>query len=303
LGLNPYSGKPIGTYDAETGMYEPLNKSLTDEDRMIVGTRLGRIRANISMERLAVLANLGTMTAAAAHDLRAPLNTIGTAAYQANVILQEGERSLMQILENFHPEYSREITEWYTDLMQSLSGNLQAIIEGVQHGNNLINDTLDFSREIVANSERFDIVRMLRNYEVSSKRRYKAVSFDIPQENIFVYADKGHFERIIFNLVKNAIEANEDAAKNDIEGEKYVRVWTDVDYGNNYLVINIRNPQYIPPEIERRIFEPYYTTKKEGTGFGLPNVWKLANLNHIVPSYTTNEQDGTSFTVKIPIIN
>jgi signal transduction histidine kinase len=59
----------------------------------------------------------------------------------------------------------------------------------------------------------------------------------------------------------------------------------------------------IPPQILEKIFTPFYTTKAQGTGLGLPICSKLVKLHNGDIFVTSNDVAGTVFTIDLPAYN
>ena len=80
-----------------------------------------------------------------------------------------------------------------------------------------------------------------------------------------VLADRIHVQQVLLNLVFNAVDAVADAP----ERRRGVTVST-ADLGNGFVEIAVRDAgPGIPVEQRERIFESFYTTKKDGMGLGL----------------------------------
>jgi signal transduction histidine kinase len=59
----------------------------------------------------------------------------------------------------------------------------------------------------------------------------------------------------------------------------------------------------IPPQIQEKIFTPFFTTKAQGTGLGLPICYKLINLHNGFLTVSNNAPRGTVFTIVLPACN
>ena len=69
-----------------------------------------------------------------------------------------------------------------------------------------------------------------------------------------------------------------------------------------FIRIHIRdNGPGIPPEIQDRIFVPFFTTKKTGTGIGLPLAQKIVHAHGGVLDMNSEVGKGTEFIIKIPM--
>jgi C4-dicarboxylate-specific signal transduction histidine kinase len=79
-------------------------------------------------------------------------------------------------------------------------------------------------------------------------------------------------EQIVINLIKNAIEGVQTIPSPKIK----MSVWKD-SADNIFIEIN-DNGAGIPPELHSKIFIPFFTTRKNGTGIGLSLSRQLANV-------------------------
>jgi two-component system sensor histidine kinase PilS (NtrC family) len=98
--------------------------------------------------------------------------------------------------------------------------------------------------------------------------------------------DPGHLEQILWNLMRNAWRYCSRRP-----GSIRIRVTTAEDRAD-IEIINDGPP--IPPEVQSHLFEPFYTTEKQGTGLGLYIARELAEANRAVLRYVEN-QEGALF--------
>lgn len=98
--------------------------------------------------------------------------------------------------------------------------------------------------------------------------------------------------RVLTNMVTNALEATDEGGN--------IRIWCDMS--GQDAVFSVWNHQAIADDVALRIFERYYSTK-EGTGHGLGTYsMKLIGEQYLAGrvEFTTNAQDGTTFTLTMP---
>ena len=106
-----------------------------------------------------------------------------------------------------------------------------------------------------------------------------------------VSADRGQMQQVVLNLVLNALQAMPQG------GEIRVGVESFEEYGLLYVQ---DNGPGIPKETQERIFVPFFTTKKEGTGLGLFIVQRIINNHRGKISFTSSAAGGTTFQILIP---
>jgi len=114
-----------------------------------------------------------------------------------------------------------------------------------------------------------------------------------------IRADSGHLKQVLVNLVRNAAEATEGAgtvtlrtrsARAPLGGREIEAVILEViDDGNG-----------ISPEVEKRLFDPFFSTKETGTGLGLPIAARIVERHGGMLQYQTRPGHGTTFGVVLP---
>ena len=58
----------------------------------------------------------------------------------------------------------------------------------------------------------------------------------------------------------------------------------------------------IPPELQDKVFELYFTTKKEGTGIGLAETYKIMQWHYGTIEFESEDGVGTTFRLRLPLI-
>ena len=104
-----------------------------------------------------------------------------------------------------------------------------------------------------------------------------------------VELDQNQFEQVLVNLLKNAAEA--------IDGTGTVTVRTGVDDGRGWFEIEDSGAG-IPEAVERQLFTPFFTTKKDGCGLGLTLVKEILS-GHGFPFTLENVPGGARFRVEL----
>lgn len=125
------------------------------------------------------------------------------------------------------------------------------------------------------------------------------------QPEIMVFADEGQISQVLQNIVINAKHAMNDSGIltagcgiEDVDEDFYIG-GTLVKKGR-YAVVKIKDTGCgIPESVSRRIFEPYFTTKKMGTGLGLATSFRIMEKHGGFIGFESGK-DGTTFFIYLP---
>lgn len=160
----------------------------------------------------------------------------------------------------------------------------------------------DFSQFANINNvqlETFDVAEVLSSV-IALYHHSEGVTIYYQHTNAsFVTADKTQLNRLFTNLIKNAIEAVDDE---DETNKPVINIVQQQDA--KAVIISITdNGKGIPEAMQSRIFTPNFTTKTSGTGLGLAICKGIVeNINGTI-QFTTKANEGTTFTVMLPLVN
>jgi PAS domain S-box-containing protein len=218
----------------------------------------------VKKERLAAIGELAGMIG---HDLRNPLTGIKNAAY----LLEKKGTSISET-------QTKELIE--------------TIKTCVEHSNKIINDLLDYSKEIrlepQETSPRMLLCESLSMVEVPSN--VKIVNNLLHKQ--ILKADSDKIKRVFANLIKNAIDAMPDGGKLTIDSK--------VD--NNGIEISFTDTGTgIPDEVLPKLFSPLFTTKAKGMGFGLAICKRIVEAHGGTITVKTATGKGTTFILNLPM--
>lgn len=186
---------------------------------------------------------------------------------------------------------------------------LKTIREATERAARIIANTLKFSRKSESFVEYADLSELIEqvlelaanDYDLKKNYDFKRVTVrrEIPDALPKVPVSVLEIEQVLLNLLKNAAQAMYEAATPDPQ----VTVRASVQ--GEYAVLEIAdNGPGMPPEVQKRIFEPFYTTKEvgKGTGLGLSVSYAIVTTNHggrlEVHSRPGN---GTCFSLWLPL--
>ena len=234
---------------------------------------MSRIIAEISVEHLRELqrfAEAGRVGASLIHDISSPL----TAA-----ILHLEQNNPDRLSSIRHARRSIRVLERYIEAARrQLSSENEPAIFNMGHEINQIKCVL----------------------EPLARRRQVTLRFATPTDKFELFGDAIKFQRIIINLVTNAL----DAYTNFSAPQKCVTVSVKTCQEQLTILVCDRG-KGIPAADLPRLFEPFYTTKQPGTtsglGIGLSTVRQYVEEDfrgHI--TVLSNKASGTVFTVKLP---
>jgi len=169
------------------------------------------------------------------------------------------------------------------------------IITQVEELKRLVNEFSNFARMPAANPAPSDINEIINEALSLYRETHKEVDFvfndskEVPVFNL----DREQIRRVMINLFDNAIEA--------IEGKGKVVI--DLHYDNILKMVRIEvvdNGRGISPENKARLFEPYFSTKKQGTGLGLAIVSTIITDHNGFIRVKDNKPKGTKFIIELP---
>ena len=226
----------------------------------------------IQMERKERLSAMGELASGVAHEIRNPLNTIGTIVQQLN--------------KDFEPQKDQAEYHDLADLVYS----------EVKRINETIHDFLRFSRPEKIQPESF----VLDDFMHEIQTQYKAelsernISFDLLLNwHGTVDWDPRQMKQVLLNIFQNAIEAIEKDGKIALE---------IISSNNSELEIILRDSgPGMSKEVKDRIFNLYYTTKAKGTGIGLSIVQRIIYEHGGLIEVDSQPGKGTTFIIKMPI--
>jgi signal transduction histidine kinase len=207
-------------------------------------------------------------TSDVSHELRTPLTALMTSASMANE----------------HLDQMAPAARWYTEQMIKQATRLRHLVDELMEISRLDSGRESVSREPVDVGE---LVAML----VSSRSWNDDVSLEA--EEVPVSTDRRRLERIVANLIGNAID----------HGKENVRVRAAKD-GTNFLVEVMDNGPGIPPEHLPHIFDRFYKVdpaRSGGSGLGLSIAMENAKLLGGTIDVSSTPESGTRFVVRLPV--
>ena len=212
--------------------------------------------------------------ASASHDLRQPLHALGLFVESLNRIL-EGERE-------------RKILK-----------SIEQSTDALQH---LFNALLDISRldagVVEVDKRHFELKKILEKIDLEYQplAKEKGISLFVEKSNHIIYADKILSERILRNLISNAIKYTSEGS-----------VRLEVSSQHDQVKVSIIDTGIGIPDTDMdTIFNEFYQIhnpqrdRSKGLGLGLSIVRRLVDLMSLELNVTSSKSNGTTFSVSFP---
>lgn len=245
------------------------------------------------------MASLGELTAGIAHEIQNPLNFVNNFSEVSNELVDEMKEEL-----------ASGNTAMAIEISNDLKQNLEKILHHGKRADGIVKGMLQHSRSSSGQKEPTDINALADEYLRLAYHglRAKDKSFNAEMKTDFdesigkiniVPQDVG---RLILNLLTNAFYAvTEKKKKLNGDFQPTVSVATKKS-GNRVFITVSDNGNGIPADLQKKIFQPFFTTKPtgEGTGLGLSLSYDIAQAHGGEIKMKTEEGVGTAFTIELP---
>ena len=228
------------------------------------------------VQRMGKLASIGQLAAGVSHEIRNPLMGIGAAL-----------ELTMENIELDHPQ--REI------LMKSM--------EEIERIDDIINDLLTLAQPKEMNFEPGDINEIILDASqfLSGICKKENVELILHCDDSIssIHIDKGKIRQAIINIALNAIQSMETGGVLKISTSALNH--GHYSMGNGGIQITVEdNGRGIEPETKEKVFDPFFTTRPDGTGLGLYNCHKVIDAHNGSIFIEDGKSGGTKVSVLLP---
>jgi len=232
------------------------------------------------LQRATQLSFVGELAAGLAHEIKNPLAGIQGAV---DILIRRRDKNdpEREALEGVRHEVSR-----IDNTVRALLGRARARLVSVR---------LTSLTETVAHA-----VSLAKSQIMTAvtNGQQVAIEYDHPDDPITIQIDPGQIEDAVLNLVLNAIEAV------DGKGNVRVRVFraNSDSIEEEQAIVEVSDDGHgIREEDLARLFSAFFTTKREGTGLGLPAVKRIARLHGGRVEVRSSVGQGSVFTIHLPV--
>ena len=220
------------------------------------------------------LFNVSKLAAGIAHEIRNPLTTV---------------KGFIQLLKPYLTEIGKA---QYADIA----------IDEINRANDLIYEFLDVTKPYERKKEEISLNKLVENiailYEGETSLQNVQLVYDTSSENPLVFGNRKQLKQVLMNIIKNALEAITDN-KNE-----YGHVHISVESKDEYASIIIKdNGCGIDEDTIQKLFMPFYSTKKTGTGIGLGICKNIIEEHDGSLNVCSTPGKGTNITINLPILN
>lgn len=249
-----------------------IDENETENTILVIRDLTHQQKLEAQLQRKERLTAMGELASGVAHEIRNPLNTIGT-------IIQ-------QLKKDFQPTHH---AEEYDQLSQ-------LVYQEVQRINQTISDFLKFAQPQPVHPEPFRLGELFDDLKIQYNAMFNqnriGYSFTADWDGEVIW-DRAQMRQVFMNLLQNAV----DAIKTD--GAIAISVHRIND---QELDIQVRdNGQGIPESQLAKIFNLYFTTKAKGAGIGLSIVQRIIIEHGGLISVESESGKGATFIIHMPI--
>jgi signal transduction histidine kinase len=269
-----WDGRTIGAVEVLNPVAKPDGRQGYDSDDLrlltLIAGQVARAvtlaiekRAHLDTARLAAV---GNMLAGVAHDLRNPMTVISG---YAQLMTEDGDQTRRRA--------ASDRIQQQVDEMTGMIGDLLAFARG---DSTLHPSVIELSR--LANDIREAIGLQCEQH---------GLQLDLKHAEATVCIDSGRAKRIVYNLVRNAIDVLPRGGR--------LSICLGHDQGDCTVEVADNGPG-LPDEMAQRLFQPFATVgKAHGTGLGLSIVKRFVDDHHGHIQVTTAPGAGTTFSVRL----
>ncbi len=218
------------------------------------------------------LATLGEISAGLAHEIKNPL---------------AGIKGAIDVIRDSLPP---------TDVHREILGD---VLHEVNRIDKIVRDLLNYAKPKPPSLSAIDLPALVQRIAAIARTAPKQRSFSIDVKQMSEIpgftGDEIQLEQVLLNLLLNA--------QNALPADGYVEVVLDYDDDAKAVRIAVKdNGPGIPEEIRTKIFQPFFTTRTDGTGLGLATCLKNVQYHGGSIDVYSEAGSGTTFAVTIPLL-
>lgn len=170
---------------------------------------------------------------------------------------------------------------------------MKIILKEIDRLNNLITDFLDYSKPETNPDQKIDLAlildEVLQNIKLSPTTPQN-LNYQIQIQSCYILGFSDKLKQVFLNIIVNAIQAMKD------QTNPVLKIKTE--QSENHIIVEVQdNGAGMSAETQKRIFEPFYTTKSKGTGLGLAITHKVIESHSAEVKIESTLGQGTQFKI------
>jgi signal transduction histidine kinase len=259
------------TYENRFDEFDFLEKNFNNMANKLEEISLKLFSTQNELIKKEKLALAGNLTTEIAHEIRNPLNSMA-----ANIELLK--------------------TDIQKDKSTKILQRLNILKETIKKLNKIISKFLTETSPVNIMPARHNLIKLLKK-SIDIIKSLGAVNkieidFNSDVKELFVIIDAELLQNVFFNILKNAFEAMPDG------GKLFITVRT---YDKDVQILFKDSGAGLLPKEQKRIFEPYYTTKNTGSGIGLSFAARVVEAHNGKIRCDSLINKGTEITIVLPL--
>lgn len=246
--------------------------------RMLGQLRRKHIEGNAIIQRQKKFADLGELAASVAHEIRNPLTAINARLYTLQKSLSKG-------------------TAEHTDAMV-IRGEIDRLDRIVKDFLKLAGPAEPQFVTMTAEPLLKEVTRLLAP---QLQKQSIELTFDSAVATPF-RADPDLLKQVLINLIQNAAESINEKGEITLRARR--GTFPIQNSSGKPVIIEVEDDgPGIPPEVQERLFEPFFSTKPDGTGLGLPISARIIARHRGALNFETKAHRGTTFRIVLPALD
>ncbi|MFO7736040.1 MAG: ATP-binding protein, partial [bacterium] len=238
-----------------------------EEQKVIMFSDITELkRKDMENERTEKMAAIGKLTASIAHEIKNPLTSlIGATEIIVNEDADETDRK--QLLRIVRREGKRV--------------------------KKMLDDLFNFTSECSAEKKPLFLNNIIEDTVFLLKKTNRNISFHTELKKLSINGNEDRLKEVFMNIFQNSIEA--------MDGKGMITVIMDKKKDTVFVTVRDEGGGF-PENAGEKIFDPFFSTKKRGTGLGLALVYKIITMHGGRISAETVD-GGTEVEIKLPEYN
>ena len=248
---------------------------------LVLGDYTDKYNKEQQKKRLEYLNSITHITSSIAHELKNPLGAISIH---------------LQLIEKFtSTDYGSDAHHYDTKTSEKISSSIKIIEEEIDNMNNMIGlflNNLQVPPSELLHQNLNNIVTTVQSF-VNKDLEAHTIHFQTELDSRLPLAliSPPSIIHVILNIIKNSIEAIEE------QGSIVVRTYSK----QGYVYVSIEDSgEGISDEVQKKIFNPYFSTKEKGSGIGLAIADKIMQIHNGKLVLDTHYKKGAKFILKFP---